>query len=139
MLGHQFRTRLPLPQPALPHVEKKQQLAKPVRPTKLSNGDHVIIRNYGMNRRVKWVPGRVTSSVGTRMFNVQCADRVHRRHVDQMRHRVKVLPTYSQQPVDQFRFPVATRSATPTPGCDRHRVHQDVRRRKGRSDTRNLQ
>ena len=47
-----------------------------------------------LNRRVKWIPGRITSSVGTRMFNVQCADGVHRRHVDQMRHRVKVLPTY---------------------------------------------
>ena len=74
MLGRQFRTRLSLLQPVLPHVEKKQQLAKPVRPTKFSNGDHVFIRNYGVNRRVKWVPGRVTSSVGTRMFNVQCAD-----------------------------------------------------------------
>ena len=119
MLGRQFRTRLSLLQPDLPHVEKKQQLAKPVRPTKFSNGDHVFIRNYGVNRRVKWVPGRVTSSVGTRMFNVQCADGVHRRHVDQMRQRVKVLPTYSQPPVDEFRFPVATRSATPTPGTPR--------------------
>ena len=119
MLGRQFRTRLSLLQPDLPHVEKKQQLAKPVRPAKFSNGDHVFIRNYGVNRRVKWVPGRVTSSVGTRMFNVQCADGVHRRHVDQMRQRVKVLPTYSQPPVDEFRFPVATRSATPTPGSPR--------------------
>ena len=33
MLGRQSRTRLSLLQPALPHVEKKQQLAKPVRPT----------------------------------------------------------------------------------------------------------
>ena len=119
MLGRQFRTRLSLLQPDLPHVEKKQQLAKPVRPTKFSNADHVFIRNYGINRRVKWVPGRVTSSVGTRMFNIQCADGVHRRHVDQMRQRVKVLPTYSQPPVDEFRFPVATRSATPTPGSSR--------------------
>ena len=118
MLGRQFRTQLSLLQPDLPH-EKKQQLAKPVRPAKLSNGDHVFIRNYGVNRRVKWIPGRITSSVGTRMLNVQCADGVHRRHVDQMRHRVKVLPTYSQPPVDEFRFPVATRSATPTPGSPR--------------------
>ena len=51
MLGRQFRTRLSLPQPDLPHVEKKQQLAKSVRPTKFSNGDHVFIRNYGVNRR----------------------------------------------------------------------------------------
>ena len=92
MLGRQFRTRLSLLQPALPHVEKKQQLAKPVRPTKFSIGDHVFIRNYGVNRRLKWIPGRITSSVGTRMFNVQCADGVHRRHVDQMRHRVKSCP-----------------------------------------------
>ena len=70
MLGRQFRTRLFLLQPDLPHVEEKQQLAKPVRPTKFSNGDHVFIRNYGVNRRVKWIPGRITSSVGTRMFNV---------------------------------------------------------------------
>ena len=98
---------------------EEEQLAKPVRPTKFSNGDHVFIRNYGVNGRVKWVPGRVTSSVGTRMFNVQCADGVHRRHVDQMRQRVKVLPTYSQPPVDEFRFPVATRSATQTPGSPR--------------------
>ena len=119
MLGRQFRTRLSLLQPDLPHVEMKQQLAKPVRPTKFSNGDHVFIRNYGVNRKVKWVPGRLTSSVGTRMFNVQCADGVYRRHVDQMRQRVKVLPTYSQPPVDEFRFPVATRSATPTPGSPR--------------------
>ena len=119
MLGRQFRTRLPLLQPDLPHVEKKQQLAKPVRPTKFSNGDHVVIRNYGVNLRVKWIPGRITSSVGTGMFNVQCADGVHRRHVDQMRHSVKVLPTCSQPPVDEFRFPVATRSATPTPGSPR--------------------
>ena len=119
MLGRQFRTRLSLLQPDLPHVEKKQQLAKPVRPVKFSNGDHVFIRNYGVHRRVKWIPGRITSSVGTRMFNVQCADGVHRRHVDQMRHRVKVLPTYSQPPVDEFRVPVATRSATPTPGSPR--------------------
>ena len=67
MLGRQFGTRLP-------HVEKKQQLAKPVRPAKFSNGNHVFIRNYGLTRRVNWIPGRVTSSVGTRMFNVQCAD-----------------------------------------------------------------
>ena len=40
----------------------------------------------GVNRRAKWIPGRVTYSVGTRMFIVQCADGVHRRHVDQMRH-----------------------------------------------------
>ena len=119
MLGRQFRTRLSLFQPDLPHVEKKQQLAKPVRPTKFSNGEHVFIRHYGVNRRVKWIPGRITSSVGTRMFNVQCADGVHRRHVDQMRHRVKVLPTYLQPPVDEFRFPVATRPATPTAGTPR--------------------
>ena len=77
MLGRQFRTRVSLLQPDLPHVEKKQQLAKPVSPTKFSNGDHVFIRNYGVNRRVKWVPGRVTSSVGTRMFivvmSIRCA------------------------------------------------------------------
>ena len=119
MLGRQFRTRLSLLQPDLPHVEKKQQLGKPVRPTKFSNRYHVFIRNYGVNRRVKWIPGRVTSSMGTRMFNVQCADGVHRRHVDQMRQRVNVLPTCSQPPVDEFRFPVATRSATPTPGSPR--------------------
>ena len=64
MLGRQFRTWLSLLQPNLPdlpHVEKKQQLAKPVRPTKFSNGDHVFIRNYGVNRRVIRVPDRVTS------------------------------------------------------------------------------
>ena len=119
MMGRQFRTRLSVLQPALPHVEKKQQLPKPVRLTKFSNGDHVFIRNYGVNHRVKWVPGRYTSSVGTRMSSVQCADGVHRRHVDQMCHRFKFLPTYSQPPVDEFRFPVATRSATPTPGSPR--------------------
>ena len=57
MMGRQFRTRLYLLQPALLHVEKKQQPAKPVCPTKLSNGDHVCIRIYGVNRRVKCVPG----------------------------------------------------------------------------------
>ena len=116
MLGRQFRTRLSFLQPDLPHVEKKQQVA-----------NHVFIRNYGVNRRVKWVPGRVTSSMGTSMFNVQCVDGVHRRHVDQMRQRVKVLPTCSQPPVNEFRFPVVTRSATPTPGTPRcERPTRDV-------------
>ena len=47
--------------------------------------DHIFFRSYGGNRNVKWIPGRISSSLGTRMFTVQCADGIHRRHIDQMR------------------------------------------------------
>ena len=129
MLGRQFRTRLSLLQPDLPHVEKKQQLAKPVRPTTFSNGDHVFIRSYGVNRRVKWVPGRVTSSVGTRMFNVQCADGVHRVMSIRCARGSKACPRVrSHQSMSSvFRW-LRDR-------LHQHRVHPDARRRQGTSNS----
>ena len=58
-------------------------------------------------------PGRITSSLGTRMFTVHCADGIHRRHIDQMRHRVKTSPALVQPPVEEFRFPTDVRAASP--------------------------
>ena len=53
--------------------------------TAFAIGDHVFPRSYSVNRKVKWLPGRRTSSLDTRMFTVQCADGIHRHHIDQIR------------------------------------------------------
>ena len=117
MLGRQFRNQMSLLQPALTHIEKKQQLEKPVRPTKYANGDHVLIRNYGINRKVKWVPGRVTSSVGTGMFIVQGDEWSIFVMSTRCASWSKVLLTHSQPPPGlPVPFPVATLAATPTRG-----------------------
>ena len=62
-------------------------------------------------RKVKWLPGRITSSLDTRMFTVQCTDGIHRRHIDNMRHRVKTSPVPVRPPVKELRLPTNVRSS----------------------------
>lgn len=108
MIGRQVRTPLSLLQPSVHHDKWP-----PLHSTTFAIRDHVFVRSYGVNRKVKWTPGRITSSLGTRMFTVQCADGIHRRHIDQMRHRVKTSPALVQPPVEELRFPTDVRAASP--------------------------
>ena len=107
MIGRQVRTPLSLLQPSVHHDKWP-----PLHSTTFAIRDHVFVRSYGVNRKVKWTPGRITSSLGTRMFTVQCADGIHRRHIDQMRHRVKTSPALVP-PVEELRFPTDVRAASP--------------------------
>ena len=108
MIGRQVRTPLSLLQPSVHHDKWP-----PLHSTTFAIRDHVFVRSYGVNRKVKWTPGRITSSLGTRMFTVQCADGIHRRHIDQMRHWVKTSPALVQPPVEELRFPTDVRAASP--------------------------
>ena len=108
MIGRQVRTPLSLMQPSVHHDKKT-----PLHSAKFAIGDHVFVRSYGGNRKVKWIPGRKSSSLGTRIFTVQCADGIHRRHIDQMRHRVKSSPALVQTPVEELRFPTDELAASP--------------------------
>ena len=85
----------------------------PLYSTAFAIGDHVFVRNYGVNRKVKWLPGRITSSLSTRVFTVKCTDGIHRRHIDQMRHRVKTSPAPVPPLVEELRLPTYLRAASP--------------------------
>ena len=89
MIGRQVRTPLSLLQPSI-HYYKMP----PLHSTALTIRNNVFVRSCGVNRKVKWLPGRITSSLGTCMFTVHCADGIglHRRHIDQIPHRVKTSP-----------------------------------------------
>ena len=108
MIGRQVRNPLSLMQPSVHHDKKP-----PLHSAKFAIGDHVFVRSYGVNRKVKWIPGRISSSLGTRMFTVQSADGIHRRHIDQMRRRVKTSPARIHTPVEELRFPTYERAASP--------------------------
>ena len=98
-----------------------------------SNGEamqrSVFIRNYGVNRRVKWIPGRITSSVGIRMFNVQCADGP----IVVMSIRCAT----GSKSCPRIRSHQSTSSAFRwlRDRLHQHRIHQDARRRQGTSNS----
>ena len=121
MIGRQVRTPLSLLQPSVHHDNMP-----PLHSTAFAIGDHVFVRSYGVNRKVKWLPGRMTSSLGTRMFTVQCTDDIHRRHIDQMRHRVKTSPAPVPPPVEELRLPTYVRAASPPRSPIRETTTRDV-------------
>ena len=91
-MGRRLRTRLELLKPSVEkHVEARQFSSMTRRTAdrgvrQFFAGDAVLARNYG--RGDKWLPGVVSSVLGSRHYMVEVSGILWKRHVDQLRSRL---------------------------------------------------
>ena len=92
LMGRRLRTRLELLKPSVEkHVEARQFSSMTRRTAdrgvrQFFAGDAVLARNYG--RGDKWLPGVVSSVLGSRHYMVKVSGILWKRHVDQLRSRL---------------------------------------------------
>ncbi len=86
-LGRELRTKLDMLKPdiRLEMMSKQEKsMAFPDTSRTFQPGEDIWLRNYDSSG-YKWVPGSVTSADGARHYTVQAGEKIHRRHIDQLR------------------------------------------------------
>ena len=99
-------------------MHQKQQQTKSThdkhaRAREFSVNDLVYLRNYSTG--AKWLPGKITETLGAAMFGVQLTDgRTVRRHADQLRSRPSgpITQTTSSDSEEDYDFDVSTQEST---------------------------
>ncbi|GBM39237.1 Uncharacterized protein K02A2.6 [Araneus ventricosus] len=106
-LGRDIRTRIDLLRPNETPYEKATD--SPV--CQFDVGDKVVIRDFS-NAGGKWLFGTVLRKEGRFNYQVEVANRIHRRHIDQMRSKGSNIPLSS--PDIELSFPcIPEVSSTP--------------------------